>query len=476
LSDKACASSHPAKLLAFVGAHQGGFAVRLKFFAMLAGLAIVGAGAVQAQQPAPKFHCGELSDNLLPKIEASFRAGTDFSPNNFACLAWQDLIYFMWPAMPNQRGVPSQPNQPAAFHNRGLTVWESYKTADAIFLPNGQDPGPWDGPQLLTTLRSLPAQQVSQGTLRHLTMTSKVSRSVLANILRTGKSMPPDILDEIAQAFGGTLYDLNGNPVYYEVAMNDIQYNYIRQNGLYDANKQIAFAQSNAIVLPAAPNTTTQGAVEVKAAWKVLTAAETLSGHFHTARALLDGPLLPVTVGLVGFHVSISNGAQGIWFTFAQVDNAPVQHPATSGTFNFFNPKCTVPGTSTPCPFNAKTNPGQVVQLNPDNATADQLNVYMHYMLKDYSPWPYYNLVDVQWANVPVPIAKLPAPQSAPLPDGQPNTPTMVNAVLETFLQQPGTSCITCHQYATVASVGKQSPNYAASYSYAFGRASPGPK
>jgi hypothetical protein len=229
-------------------------------------------------------------------------------------------------------------------------------------------------------------------------------------------------------------------------------------------------------VLPAAPNTTTQGAVEVKAAWKVLTAAETLSGHFHTARALLDGPLLPVTVGLVGFHVSISNGAQGIWFTFAQVDNAPVQHPATSGTFNFFNPKCTVPGTSTPCPFNAKTNPGQVVQLNPDNATADQLNVYMHYMLKDYSPWPYYNLVDVQWANVPVPIAKLPAPQSAPLPDGQPNTPTMVNAVLETFLQQPGTSCITCHQYATVASVGKQSPNYAASYSYAFGRASPGPK
>jgi hypothetical protein len=314
----------------------------MKFFAMLAGFAIIGAGTAQAQQPAPTFHCGELSDNLLPKIEASFRAGTDFSPNNFACLAWQDLIYFMWPAMPNQRGVPSQPNQPAAFHNHGLTVWESYKTADAIFLPNGQDPGPWDGPQLLTTLRSLPAQQVSQGTLRHLTMTSKVSRSVLANILRSGKSMPPDILDEIAQAFGGTLYDLNGNPVYYEVAMNDIQYNYIRQNGLYDANKQIAFAQSNAIVLPAAPNTTTQGAVEVKAAWKVLTAAETLSGHFHTAKALLDGPLLPVTVGLVGFHVSISNGAQGIWFTFAQVDNAPVQHPATSGTFNFFNPKCTV--------------------------------------------------------------------------------------------------------------------------------------
>ena len=257
--------------------------------------------------------------------------------------------------------------------------------------------------------------------------------------------------------------------------MNDIQYNYIRQNGLYDANKQIAFAQNNAIVLPPAPNTTTQGAVEVKAAWKVLTAAETLSGHFHTARALLDGPLLPVTVGLVGFHVSISNGAQGIWFTFAQVDNAPVQHPATSGTFNFFNPKC----TPAPCPFNVKdADPGQVVQINPNADQATMLNAYMHYILQGYSPWQYYNLVDVQWATIPVQVATLPAPQSAPLPDGQPNTPTMVNAVLETFLQQPGTSCITCHQYATVASVTyTQSPNYAASYSLRRSRrASPGPK
>jgi len=52
----------------------------------------------------------------------------------------------------------------------------------------------------------------------------------------------------------------------------------------------------------------------------------------------------------------------------------------------------------------------------------------------------------------------------------------MVNAVLETFLQKPNVGCISCHQYATVAAVGSQKPNIAASYSFMFKRASPGPQ
>jgi cytochrome c551/c552 len=51
----------------------------------------------------------------------------------------------------------------------------------------------------------------------------------------------------------------------------------------------------------------------------------------------------------------------------------------------------------------------------------------------------------------------------------------MVNAVLESFLQKPNVGCIGCHQYATVAPVGSQKPNIAASYSFMFKRASPGP-
>ena len=79
----------------------------------------------------------------------------------------------------------------------------------------------------------------------------------------------------------------------------------------------------------------------------------------------------------------------------------------------------------------------------------------------------------MQWATVPQPLAKQTAPAPTPLPDGSPNTPTLVNAVLETFLQKPNVGCISCHQYATVAAVGSQKPNIAASYSFMFKRASP---
>jgi hypothetical protein len=123
--------------------------------------------------------------------------------------------------------------------------------------------------------------------------------------------------------------------------------------------------------------------VEVKAAWKVLSDAERHSGRFHTIQALLGGAKTPVTVGLVGFHVFVVNGAQGAWATFAQMDNAPSGTPATSGTFNFFNPKCKLPGSDKPCPVNVQdANPGQVLQVTPDSNAATKLNTYMHYILQ----------------------------------------------------------------------------------------------
>ncbi len=441
---------------------------------MLAGFAIACAGTAQAQQP-PSFHCRELSINPdpdLPKIAPVFRSSTDLSEGEFDCLAWQDLIYLMWPAKTGERGVPN-PN--AKLGASGATVWETYRTIETVFLPDGVDPGPWQKPQLMATLHASLAEQVSSGAVRHLTSTSKISRPVLGNILRSGAAIPQTILDEISQAGGGTLYDLVGNPVYYEVSMAQVQYDYIRQNQLYNAYKQATFARSNVINLPGGANPNVEGAVEIKAAWKVLTAVEQKSGRFHTIQALLDGSKTPVTVGLVGFHVFIAGG-QGAWATFAQADNAPVQKPATSGTFNFFNPKCTVPGTSNPCPYNVEdADPGQVVQITPNAALADKLNAYVHYILKQYDPksqWQYYNLVDVQWPTSPQPLSGLKAPAKVPLPDGSPNVSTLVNAVEETFLQQPGTSCIGCHQYATTAGVGINQPPYATSYSFMFGHAS----
>jgi len=462
----------------------------MTFGATLAGL--VAAGAASAQTTpiplAPTFQCRELPihpDPDLPVLKPIFRSMTDLSENEFDCLAWQDFVYLMWPAQANQRGVPDPSRKIGA---SGPTVWESYRTADTVFLPEGRDPGPWQQLELMSTLQPSLAQQVASGAVRNLTQTTKVSRPVMGTILQNAAAFPPPILNGISQAGGGTLYDLNGFPVYYEVAMDQVQYDYIRQYKLYNAYRQAVYARSNVINLPAGTRENQLGAVEVKAAWKVLTDAERHSDRFHTIQALLGGAKTPVTVGLVGFHVFVVNGVQGAWATFAQMDNAPSRKAATSGKFNFFNPSCKT-SDGKPCPVNVKdADPGQVVQVTPDADAATKLNTYMHYILQQAdakTPWQYYNLIDVQWALDPQVLSGLTPPVSVPLPNGTPNIPApnkdFLNPVLETFLQlpyppllgrlTPGNSCLGCHQYATTAAVGIQQPPYATSYSFMLGRA-----
>lgn len=348
-------------------------------------------------------------------------------------------------------------------------MWETYKTVEQAFLPGGRDPGPWNGLTLLTALNKGLATQVANGQVRKLVMASKVSRPVLANVALHA-AINSAALNNITQAGGGTLYDLNGRPVYYEVSMNRDLYEYVVKNSLYDADKQIAFASKNVIVLPYANGKS--GALELKAAWKVLSAAEVKSRRFHTTLALLPGTLTPVTVGMVGFHVFLAGaGGQGVWATFAQVDNAPVQGAPGKGPYNFNNPNC----SATQCPINvADSDPGQVVQITPDEQASFGLNAYMQSIIKTYNPttpWQYYKIVNIQWPLQPVDISKQPAPANAPLPDGSPNSQTVVNAVLETFQQFPDTGCLACHTGATVASVGQNPPNYATSYSFMFGHA-----
>ena len=456
-----------------------GLKLPLRLFAVLAGFAVGCAGTAQAQTPPPgppAYRCQEVlippgPDPHLPKIQPLFRTNSGLTENDFNCLAWQDFIYLIWPAKAGQRG---QPNPQARLGARGPTVWESYRTEETVFLPNGVDPGPWQQLQLMATLHPSLAQQVADGDVRHLTSTSKVSRGVLASLLREGSALPAPVLDSISQAGGGTLYDLNGNPVYYEVSMDQPQYDYIHTNKLYNAYDQVTFARTNVVNLPAGADSTTPGAIETKAAWKVLSDVEQKSGRFFTAQALLGGAKTPVTVGLVGFHAFIVTGGQGVWATFQQMDNAPVQQPATTGTFNFFNPKCTVAGK--PCPYNVKdADPGQVVQIVPYSQSANGLNAYVHYILHQYdakTPWQYYNLINAQWPLVPKPLSGLTAPASVPLPNGTPNLSTLLNPVLETFLQsKPNMSCLGCHQYATTAATGINQPPYATSYSFMFGNA-----
>src|SRR3984957_6208196 len=176
-----------------------GVGITTSKFSMAFGATLAGLIAASTQTPpiplAPPFQCQDLPqpvDPDLPVLKPIFRSQTDLSENEFDCLAWQDLIYLMWPAQANQRGVPD-PNRKIGAS--GPTVWESYRTADTVFLPEGRDPGPWQQLELMATLQPSLAQQVASGAVRNLTMTAKVSRPVLSTILRNAAAFPPAILD-----------------------------------------------------------------------------------------------------------------------------------------------------------------------------------------------------------------------------------------------------------------------------------------
>lgn len=423
------------------------------------------AAAPAAAQSNSNIICGVLG-KPAPTIKPIIYPDLFYSRNakGFACQMWQAFVYLTWPALPGKRGEPD-PN--AMFGSAQLTVWETYKTAEQVFLPNGDDPGTWAEAARIATLDASVARLVADGRVRHLTVESKVSPEVLSNIARH-PSVRADILESIKQAGGGILYDLNGNPVFYEVSMNEDHYNYISRNGLYNANKQIEFAKRSLIVLPAGRSAFgTTGAISIKAAWKILSPAEIRSGRFHTTQALIHGKPPLRTVGLVGMHIfqPLPTASQGAWATFAHVDNAPVRGEPVGGPFNFYDRRCAN------CAVNdLKENPTQVMQMFPDDPAAKDVTRYMHdeiWRTNPESPWQYYKLVLVQWPQTQSNVAQ----PTAPLPSGEPSPVTALNPVLETFVQAEHSSCLGCHVDARVAAVGSPAPNFASYYSFMFGRA-----
>ena len=431
--------------------------------------ALIAAGPALAQTKPPGFACGGSPPQMVTVSPVPKFTVIDFDNRGADCAMWQTFFYLNWPVLPGKRGMP---NPAAKFGTPGTTVWESFKTLEQVFLPNGAPPQPWDQGVTLQAMAPSAASQIGAGSARLLTRTNKISRTAVSAIAQI-PGVDKTFLDSIVQAFGGTLWDQQRRPVYYEIAMNKMQFDYITSKKLYNLTEQGNFIKTQNIALPV-------GSIELKAAWKILTAAEAASGRFHTTRAYLSGPLLqPVTVGLVGLHVFTGGGDNGIglWGTFAQMDNAPVQPtgPVPGQKYTFFNPDCAG------CPLNSKaTKPTQVVQQFANDPVADTTNKDALGIIEQYnkqnnvtkSPWLYYKLVNVQWSPRTVDL-KTPVPIKLPLPQGMPNTETLMNAVLETFMQQAGTSCVQCHaQNASSAADPSVGSGYSFMFSYA---AKPGP-
>lgn len=404
--------------------------------------------------------CGPFNPGPVLKPIGFSPFATSQSDAAVDCYMWQTFINLNWPAASGQRGLP---NAGASFGSSGPTVWETFKSVDEVFLPGGQRPGAWNDLSAHKAKLLLRGQQAPPG-LRVLSNKTKFFRPLTA--------AESAALKDTVQAGGGVLYDQGGQPVYYEILMNQASFEYIMGNGLYDADQQYHFAANQGLALPT-------GAIEVKAAWKVLSASELAANpvRFHTAQAVLPDSQTPVTVGLVGMHIFQMPSAafnQGFWATFAQADNAPLAGSSpTRSSYSFNRPDC----PAATCPPNAKTaragTPTQLVQIFGVDPEAKLVNDYVQNTLQPAGPWKFYNLINVQWPRSAQAIGT-PGAQ-IPLPIGTPSVTTLMNPVLESFNQKPSVSCIGCHRSAQVAQPGNISAPkpLAASYSFLLGHANP---
>ncbi|MGB8507512.1 MAG: hypothetical protein WCD76_03825 [Pyrinomonadaceae bacterium] len=390
--------------------------------------------------------------------------------------SWLTFVALNWPANTATCG----PNLSGSIlSGRGPTVWETYLDDSDVFVKPPATPSGWCAQTPSATkaarLARLPAKvrllAQQQGVRKLLFRQAKASKNL-------SQRFPG-----IDEAVGGVLTDQNGRFVRYEVRLNRDEYNFLTapKNNLWNQRGQDSYAQT--ITFPVGPSSYgPTGAIEIKAAWKVLSAKEVSGGRFYMTRAIVynddkDTPspgVNPVTLGLVGLHILHKTRSQPtwLWSTFEQVDNLkPPPHSPFGAKASFTNPDCspltcppnvqTAPTPYTELDKNGKplNKPVQVVRLNPVNdSMAESLNVTFQKLLAG-SVWANYKLISTQWVGE---AGTLPKPAF------------LGNAVLETFIQGPvppsdgpvafpgagynpfgpgaTSSCLKCHSVATTAS------------------------
>lgn len=285
---------------------------------------------------------------------------------------------------------------------------------------------------------------------------------------RTSKEVAPKNLGGINQAGDrGVLVDpVTSRAVYYATHLNDVYFNFIRQNNFNDP--QALENASPTLNFPV-------GTLEMKSAWRVVGPGDDTTGVYTTTadiellttnaagKVVVDPTqVVTVKVALVGLHVVgvVENHPEFIWATFEPSSNAP-QLPAnvpptspnpvsgTASTFYLAN---------TPANQCNVSNAGNVTLTNPtsqalspvtnvfrqvawgggsaaDVANIQALNASVHAQLGN-EVWTNYNLIGGVWISGTLQPNVFPAPQQGSV--------RLANTTMETFAQGFG-NCFSCH-------------------------------
>jgi hypothetical protein len=336
------------------------------------------------------------------------------SQTEFDTYSWQMFIALNWPAKSGQRGVADCAK---AFGSSFDTVWRSYKFIGEIFLPDAENPGTWNSGSVST----------------QLTEVAKASKDVASSPLGT-----------VLQPVAGWLIDQQGNPTYYQIAVDKTSYDYITTNTLYNADIANADATINF------PN----GATEIKASWRILTAKDD-TGRYMTMSATVDtfdstgtvNGTAEATLGLVGLHILTKPAGfpQWIWATFEQIDNLAAP---SGGQASYADPTAPASdvnqspcaGHEIPCvPKTGKTfqSPDPLSRVTTISAATAGVNATLQADFGDTFA-KYYELVGTQWPS---------DPNDPGNPLGTPTPNVLANTTMESYIQ-PISSCMACHSTA----------------------------
>lgn len=304
-----------------------------------------------------KFCTDTPVDSILPRDVAfdPTKLSSDQAQLMFDCLSWRSFVALNWCAETEAesgndwRGTPKTNSK---ITDEGPRVWETYRSVFEVFQPddpkwslknqNWNDPEPFDP--------VCNEKSIQDKTLR-----------------MTGKRRNSTIIDEAHQAFGNQfniLVDQNNRLALFEVRMNRDEFEFLKETGYADTGAYDVGGPLGQLNWQAPPiqfpdnirGMTKTGAIEIKAAWRVLCTDPTKCtkvddpSHYYTRDAVFykrdplggEATCVPVKVGLVGLHIAHKSfwAPQWVWSTFEHVDNVPPAGtmPTTGKVYGFYNP------------------------------------------------------------------------------------------------------------------------------------------
>jgi hypothetical protein len=427
------------------------------FMLAAAPVALLPIAPATAQGNAPAGSAAALvsPDRIEDVPQMAYNLDKFWEVDNFA---WRAFVALNWPSLtdPAHRGAPDLSK---TLGDHGLRVWETFKARYELFQvgPDGSPiaPQPW-----ATYDAANPCGADVDGRAKTL-----ATFDPFMDFNQVSSKGPINPL--VAQ---------NRTYTRYETRLNELQYLALALSG---------WSQGQNLPNQTDPAQLPTGSIAIKAAWRLLTAADTPAARaryyvVENANVVDVGKTIAARrvvcsksdIALVGLHIvtRTTRRPQGIWATFEHVDNVP---PAGVGEgrepdardagvpYSYFDtskPKRVWPKFGSPdaLPVNLDRPPKidpvpmQVVRRLPIHLSTMRMN-RAYWALPEIrnTVWAHYMLVATQWPTRAFPID--------PYNDGDffptARNENLVNTTMETYLQDPPstcmhcqTSCMSCHQ------------------------------